>query len=122
MEMARVLNEYFVSFVTREDLSSTPTINEETQKEVLSDIDVTEERVLKAVNLMKPNKTAGVDGLGLTFVEESLKGILEPLVSLMKGSLNDTVVPDDCGRPSVRESVTKNSHPRHLLRTAFNSV
>jgi hypothetical protein len=95
LEMARVLNEYFVSVFTREDLSNIPVINIETQKEALIDIEITEERVTKAISQMKNNKAAGVDGLGSTFVKGCLKGILEPLISLFRGSLDKGVVPMD---------------------------
>ena len=44
---------------------------------------------------MKKNKAAGVDGFCTTFVKGSSKGIMEPLVSLMKEALEKTVVPED---------------------------
>ena len=77
LEMAQVLNEYFVSVFTREDLSNIPIMVEEDEKEVLLDIDLTEEIVIKAAKQMKPNKAVGVHGLGSTFVKECLKRILE---------------------------------------------
>jgi hypothetical protein len=40
-------------------------------------------------------KVAGVDGFGTTFVKGSSKGLMEPLVSLMKESLENAAVPDD---------------------------
>ena len=54
---------------------------------------------------MKPNKAAGVDGLGSTSVQENLKGILEPpsdiIESLMRSSLKNAVVPEDRKRTNV---------------------
>jgi hypothetical protein len=101
LEMAKVLNEYFVSVFTREDLRNLPILEEVEEKEVLLDIDITKERIMKAVKQMKPNKAAGVDGLGSTFVKESSKGILEPLVSLMRSSMENAKVPEDWKRANV---------------------
>ena len=50
---------------------------------------------------MKKNKAAGVDGFCTTFVKGSSKGIMEPLVSLMKEALEKTVVPEDWKKANV---------------------
>jgi Reverse transcriptase (RNA-dependent DNA polymerase) len=96
-----VLNEYFVTVFTREDVSNMPLMEEEDEKEILMDIEITEEEITKAVKKMRPNKAAGVDGFGSTFVKESLVGTLEPLVSFMKSSLENVDVPDDWKRANV---------------------
>jgi ribonucleases P/MRP protein subunit RPP40 len=95
LEMARVLNEYFGSVFTREDTINIPLGNFESLKHELTDIDITKEKVSKAIDQMKKNKAAGVDGFDTTFVKGSSKGLMEPLVALMKGSLENAVVPED---------------------------
>ena len=102
LDMAKVLNEYFVTVFTKEDLSNMPIMEEEEdEKEILMGIEITEEGITKAVKKMKPNKAAGVDGFGSTFVKESLGGILVPLLSLMKSSMENAEVPDDWKRANV---------------------
>jgi hypothetical protein len=101
LEMARVFNEYFGSVFTREDSSNIPEVNTEAQNEVLSDIEITEEMILKAINQMKKNKAAGVDGFGTTFVKGCSEGLMEPLVQLMRGSFENTIVPEDWKRANV---------------------
>ena len=107
LEMAKVLNDYFVSVFTKEDLSNIPIMNEKDEKEVLLDIDITEGRIIRAVKQMKPNKAAGVDGFGSTFVKESLEGILEPLISLMRSSMENQVVPEDWKKRMYRQFIKK---------------
>jgi hypothetical protein len=51
-----------------------------------------EEKVTNAINRMKGNKSAGVDGYGTTFVKGSSKALLEFLGALMKGSLASAIV------------------------------
>ena len=52
---------------------------------------------------MKKNKAAGVDGFGTTFVKgcSEAEGLMKPLVQLMRGSLENAVVPEDWKRPNV---------------------
>ena len=50
---------------------------------------------------MKKNKAAGVDGFGTTFVKGCSEGLMEPLVQLMRGSLENAVVPEDWKRANV---------------------
>ena len=67
LDMAKVFNEYFVTVFTREDVSNMPIMEEEDEKEILMDIEITEEEITKAVKKkIKPNKAAGVDGFGST--------------------------------------------------------
>ena len=82
LEMARVLNEYFSSVFTKENSRNIPLCNNDPLEQELTDIDITEEKVAKAIDQMKKNKAAGVDGFCTTFVKGSSKGIMEPLVSL----------------------------------------
>jgi hypothetical protein len=70
LEMAKVFNDYFVSVFTKEDLSNIPIMNEEDEKEVLLDIDITEERIIRAVKQMKPNKLQEWMVLGLPLIRK----------------------------------------------------
>jgi len=69
---AEVLNEYFASVFTKEDISTVPEIVNIEGVKTLSDVTITEERVQKAVDKMKHNNAAGEDGLVSTCVKGSI--------------------------------------------------
>ena len=106
-DMARNLNEYFATVFTREDTNNIPLAEVENCKEILQDIDITFERVQKAINSMKPNKAAGVDELVSSFIKGCAPGIIEPLVGLIKKSLQETSVPLDWKMPNVTAILKK---------------
>ena len=65
-QMAKVLNEYFSSVFTTEDISSLPvpvTKCEGNKSEHLGQLFVTPEMIAKKIKKMKDNKSPGVDGI-----------------------------------------------------------
>ena len=66
--MAEVLNEYFSSVFTTEDISSLPvpfTKFEGNKSEHLGQLFVTPKMIVKKIKKMKDNKSPGVDGIPL---------------------------------------------------------
>jgi len=98
---AKVLNEYFSSVFTKEDISTVPMSCNLEGGKILSDIAITEERIQKAVDKMKHNKAAGEDGLVSTYVKGSIKGIMKPLLHVYNRSLEETIIPDEWKRANV---------------------
>ena len=85
-EMSHILNEYFSSVFTVEDLSKIPIIKSRTSKDqskYLCDLDITDEKVGKALSL-KLNKSAGADGLPSTLIRKIADVIIEPLTIYTK--------------------------------------
>ena len=81
---AIVLNDSFASVFTKEDTSTIPAIVNVEGGNTLSDINITEERIQKAVDKMKHNKAAGEDGLVSTFVKGSIRGVMKPLLNIFR--------------------------------------
>jgi len=94
MGMTKILNNYFASVFTREDLSKLPEL-ESQAKETLSDIVISAERVAKAIDSMKLNKAAGPDELTSTFIKGLNGDINGPLVDLFRKSMEEGTIPED---------------------------
>ena len=80
--MAEVLNEYFSSGFTTEDISSLPvpvTKFEGNKSEHLGQLFVTPEMITKKIKKMKDNKSPGVDGIPPKLLKEIVEQISTPL-------------------------------------------
>lgn len=93
--MAQLLNNYFSSVFTREDLENIPHTEENDDEHILCDIDITAERVFKAIGNMKLNKAAGPDELTSTFIKGSVDGVVLPLVDIFRKSFEEGEIPQD---------------------------
>ena len=83
--MAEVLNEYFSSVFTTEDISSLPlpsTKFEGSKSEHLGQLFVTPEMIAKKIKKMKDNKSPGVDGIPPKLLKEIIEQISTPLAKL----------------------------------------
>ena len=88
--MAEVLNEYFSSVFTTEDISSLPvpfTKFEGNTSEHLGQLFVTPE--------MKDNKSPGVDGIPPKLLKQIVEQISTPLAKLLNLSLEEGIVPSE---------------------------
>ena len=84
-QMAEVLNEYFSSVFTTEDISSllVPfTKFEGNKSEHLRQLFVTPEIIAKKIKKMKDNKSPGVDRIPLKLLKEIVEQISTPLAKL----------------------------------------
>ena len=71
--MAEVLNEYFSSVFTTEDISSLPvsfTKFEDNKSEYLGQLFVTPEMIATKIKKMKDNKSPGIDGIPPKLLKE----------------------------------------------------
>ena len=94
-QMAEVLNEYFSSVFTTEDISSLPvpfTKFEGNTSEHLGQLFVTPEMIAKKIKKMKDNKSSGVDGIPPKLVKEIVEQISTPLAKLFNLSLEEGIV------------------------------
>jgi hypothetical protein len=92
--MTQILNKYFASVFTRENLDNIPEI-EPLGETGLSDIEINNERVAKAIKDMKMNKAAGPDELVSTFIKGTQESINEQLVNLFVQSMENGEIPED---------------------------
>ena len=95
-QMAKVLNEYFSSIFTTEDISSLPvpfTKFEGNKSEHLGQLFVTPEMIANKIKKMKDNKSPGVDGIPPKLLKEIVEQISTPLAKLFNLSLEEGIVP-----------------------------
>ena len=96
--MAEVLNEYFSSVFTTEDISSLPVpfIQFEGNKsEHLGQLFGTPEMIAKKIKNMKDNKSPGVDGIPRKLLKEIVEQISTPLTKVFNFSLQEGIVPSE---------------------------
>ena len=94
--MAEVLNGYFSSVFTKEDISSLPVADAKFQgakSDYLGPLVVTPELVAKKIKAMKDNKSPGVDGIPPKLLMETVEQISIPLARVFNLSLKEGVVP-----------------------------
>ena len=80
--MADVLNEYFSSVFTTEDISSLPvpsTKFEGSKSEPLGQLFITPDIIAKKIKKMKYNKSPGVDGIPPKLLKDIVEQISTPL-------------------------------------------
>jgi hypothetical protein len=94
-DKAEVLNQFFSSVFTREDIDNVPSLGDRYEGEVLSDLKVTEEAVLKKLIKLKSSKSAGPDGLHPRVLKEVANQIKTPLRIIFQMSLDQGVVPQE---------------------------
>ena len=97
-QMAEVLNEYFNSGFTTEDISSLPvpfTKFEGNKSEHLGQLFVTPDMIAKKIKNMKNSKSPGVDGIPPKLVKEIVEQISTQLAKLFNLSLREGIVPPE---------------------------
>ena len=96
--MAEVLNEYFSSVFTTEDISSLPvpfTKFEGNNSEHLRQLFVTPEMIAQTIKKMKDNKSTGVDGIPRKLLKEIVEQISTPLAKLFNASPEEGIFPSE---------------------------
>ena len=97
-QMAVVLNEYFSSVFTTEDISSLPvpfTKFEGNTSEHLGHLFVTPEMIVNIIKKMKDYKSPGVDGIPPKLLKEIVEEISTPLANFFNLSLEEGIVPSE---------------------------
>ena len=104
--MSKMLNEYFSTVFTDEELNRMPIPKEREKEREGNDvsidwIEVTEEKVELAIRNLKANKAAGVDELESSYVKGSMEGLVRPLKILFEKSLTDGKIPREWKEANV---------------------
>ncbi len=94
-EKAEVLNQFFTSVFTKEDLSNIPDVEKHHVVKDLDGMHITEEEVQKRLSKLKTSKSPGPDGLHPLILKETADIIAYPLMSLFQSSLDEGVLPRD---------------------------
>ena len=126
-QMAEVLNEYFSSLFTTEDISSLPvpfTKFEGNQSEHLGQLFVTPEMIAQKIKKMKDNKSPGVDGIPPKLLKEIVEQISTPLAKLFNLSLEEGIVPSEWKEANITPLFKKGSRnkPENYRPVSLTSV
>ncbi|MEW8547283.1 MAG: reverse transcriptase domain-containing protein, partial [Candidatus Thiodiazotropha sp.] len=92
-ETASILNDYFASVFELEDDQNLPNFEEQSYMNILENIDITENKVLKAINQVNPNKSQGPDSFHPKLIKETQKVLCKPLTIIYQKSLSEAKVP-----------------------------
>ena len=125
--MAEVLNEYFSSVFTTEDISSLPvpfTKFEGNKSEHLGQLFVTPEMIAQKIKKMKDNKSPGVDGIQPKLLKEIVEQISTPLAKLFNMSLEEGIVPSEWKEANITPLFKKGSRnkPDNYRPVSLTSV
>ena len=126
-QMAEVLNKYFSSVFTTEDISSLPvpfTKFEGNKSEHLGQLFVTPEIIAKRTKKMQDNKSPGVDGIPPKLLKESVEQISTPLAKLFNLSLEERIVPSEWKEANITPLFKKGSRnkPENYRPVSLTSV
>ena len=124
--MAEVLNEYFSSVFTTEDISSLPvpfTKFEGNKSEHLGQLFVTPEMIAQTIKKMKDNKSRGVDGIPPKLLKEIVEQISTQLAKLFNLSL-EGIVPSEWKEANITPLFKKRSRnkPENYRPVSLTSV
>jgi hypothetical protein len=121
---ANVLNQFFSSVFTDEDLSSFPDCEERTVDSKLLNIDISEEVVLKRLIALNPNKSCGPDGFHPRLLRELASELAGPLTVFFQKTLSEGVLPPDWKEAQVKPLFKKGdkSSPGNYRPVSLTSV
>lgn len=92
-EKAEILNNYFASVFESEGSETLPDF-EDRNFEPLTDIEITQSKVSKAIDKLKPSKSQGPDNIHPKLIKECKESLLEPLEIIFKKSLESSKIPE----------------------------
>ena len=95
-EQAEVLSNYFATVLEKEPAGDIPSLPIRTlTTPPLEDINITEEKVLKKLKKLNPNKACGPDQITPRLIREIAEPLTPSLTKLYNNSLSTSIVPDD---------------------------
>jgi len=94
-DVVEVLNQFFSSVFTQEDLSTIPTLDPKYHGPPLEDIEITPDMILKKLQRLKVSKSPGPDGFHPRVLKETAVQITLPLTILFRKSLDTGQLPGD---------------------------
>ena len=123
-EKAEVLNDFFVSVFTRENLDHIPEFSPGNVENTLNDIDIDSAMVYKKLKNLNPSKAMGPDGIHPRFLKEASKELSEPLAIIFNKTLKEGVVPQEwkCGQVTPIFKKGSKSTPSNYRPVSLTSV
>jgi hypothetical protein len=91
-EKANALNEFFASVFTEEN-GERPKMSDRLNVDQMTEIEVSEEEVMKQLESLNPNKSPGPDGIHPKVLKEARAELVRPLTKIFKLSLKEGKIP-----------------------------
>ena len=88
-----IFNEMFSNVFTEECLDSLPKV--ETNLSIITNINITQEKVYEKIKSVKENKASGPDDISARVLKEAARELALPLFIIFKRSFNYTEIPED---------------------------
>jgi hypothetical protein len=100
--MAELLNGFFSSVFSREDLQNQPKAADmELKAGTLEKVNITEQKVREKIKNLKPYSAAGPDGIGTQLLRELREEVIPALTMIYRQSLRTGEVPEDWRNANV---------------------
>ena len=106
-ETADVLNNYFANVFETEDDQNIPTINEQAYTHELTNIEITNNMIEKAIAHINSSKSQGPDLIHPKVIKETKAALVDPLTSIFNKSLNEGAIPEIWKCANVTEFLTR---------------
>ena len=94
-DKADVLNVFFSSVFTKEDMSDIPVPEQKYDGDMLEELQISDEEVIEKLINLNPSKSPGPDGFHPRVMKETADIVGHPLALIFTKSLNEGKVPDD---------------------------
>ena len=112
---ADVLNIYFCSVFTKEDLANIPVINDIYSSSPIIDIPLPDEAIYKKLSQLDPSKSPGPHEWHPKFVKEAAEQLVTPLQILFRKFLDSGFIPNQWKTANVIESLIRDAVIDYLL-------
>ena len=123
-EKADMLNEFFCSVFTKENLDSVPKCESKKLKTELSSINIDTNTVLKLLRTLDVSKSAGPDGMHPKVLKEMSDLLAEVLAIIFRTSLNEGKIPHQWKDANVTPLLKKGnkSNPGNYRPVSLTSI
>jgi hypothetical protein len=107
-QMAELLNKYFSSVFTDEDVNTIPEVEEKTGMRP-EDIQISESKIKDKIKEIKPASAPGPDSIGTMLLQQLNEQVAPALTIIFRKVLDEGQVPDDWKRANVTPIFKKGS-------------
>jgi hypothetical protein len=115
-EMAEVLNGFFGSVFTREDITNIPDPEPKPTSRKLNNIWITTQQVKKGIEKLKIQSSPGLDGITPRLLKETKDVVSPVLAKIFRDSMRTGIVPSDWKKAKV-VPIFKKKGQRHQQGT-----
>ena len=99
--MAQILNDFFISVFTKEDLNNIPVPPTRPSLNILTDMKFESETIKRKINQMKPSSVPGPDKISVRILQENCDSVANALAIIFNLSMQSGIVPIDWKHANV---------------------